>query len=72
MSRLLPAPRVDIRCGQRRRKVTEVIVIPPRGGRGVAYRAIVRLSCGHVALRQYAMAVGQTAYCGPCSEEPVR
>jgi len=35
--------------------------------RGTPRRSVVRLSCGHIAFRQYLMAVGQTAYCYQCA-----
>ncbi len=60
----------DIRAGQRRRTVAEVMVAT--GPSGKPQRTTARLSCGHVVFRLYSVAVGQTAYCAPCGEEPTR
>ena len=54
----------DIRMGQKRRLVAAVLRYEPR--------AVVRLSCGHIAFRQYRMKVGMRAYCGICASSEGR
>ncbi len=58
----------ESRKGQRRRVVVEryLATHPPYAS---CIRSSVRLSCGHIVLRPYHMAVGQTAYCAPCGEK---
>jgi hypothetical protein len=57
---------VSHRTGTRWRR-TRVAAVHYAANRGVG-TSVVLLECGHVAFRQYPMAVGQRAYCAACRE----